>query len=154
MKMTWDRERLARLDSRPCECRGATNCPDVTSQNVFALPVLHFLLGVVTYVYIFSLLTESSFRDLTDLTLVLWGYLLKTSLMWLCRVHVCAKASGGKLTRTQVQELGPRDLEPLYHDPHCILVASSLRKMQRMRMQWMRMQRMRMQRMRMQQMRM
>ena len=51
-------------------------------------------------------------------------------------------------TRTQVLELGPRDLEPLHHDPHCILVASSLMKMQRMRMQWMRMQRMRMQRMR------
>ena len=33
--------------------------------------------------------------------------------------------SGGDLyqTRTQVLELGPRDLEPLHHDPHCILVA-------------------------------
>ena len=41
-------------------------------------------------------------------------------------------------TRTQVLELRPQDLEPLYQDPHCILVASSLMKMQRMGMQRMR----------------
>ena len=29
-------------------------------------------------------------------------------------------------TRTQVLELGPRDLEPLHHDPHCTFGAPSL----------------------------
>ena len=32
-----------------------------------------------------------------------------------------ANCKRGK-TRTQVLELGPRDLEPLPHDPHCILI--------------------------------
>ena len=32
------------------------------------------------------------------------------------------KTSFSVQTRTQVLELGPRDLEPLHHDPHCILI--------------------------------
>ena len=39
------------------------------------------------------------------------------------------------ITRTQVLELGPQDLEPLHHDPHCILVVSLLMRRQLMRIQ-------------------
>ena len=70
-----------------------------------------------------------------------------------CLSHFPGVMSQGE-TRTQVLELGPRDLEPLHYDPHCILVASLLMKMLRMGMQRMRMQQLRMVQMRMQRMRM
>ena len=71
-----------------------------------------------------------------------------------CLLTISTAGLFSSSTRSQVLELGMRDLELLHHDPHCIFIASSLMKMQRMEMQRMRIQGMRMQRMRMQRMRM
>ena len=44
----------------------------------------------------------------------LWGRRL-----WVGRLRHPKHPTSTKQTRTQVLELGPRDLEPLHHDPHC-----------------------------------